>query len=121
MDGFNRDSRGEGEVATSVIYRLFTRGRRRGVHHFHGATYFLRPGKKEGGGVGIQIMGMEIAVDPSLLFHQALSNYGNYELRDERRSAYCDVRIEEVYRFEGRIRRSNRDRVRTRGATETSR
>lgn len=66
-------------------------------------------------------MGMEIAVDPSLLFHQALSNYGNYELRDERRSVYCDVRIEEVYRFEGRIRRSNRDRVRTRGATETSR
>lgn len=51
-------------------------------------------------------MGMEIAVDPSLLFHQALSNYGNYELRDERRSASLDVRIEEVYRFEGRIRRS---------------
>lgn len=89
-------------MATSVIYRLFTRGRRREVHHFHGDV-FLTSG---GGGGGIQIMGMEIAVDPSLLFHQALSNYGNYELRDERRSASLDVRIEVVYRFEGRIRRS---------------
>lgn len=70
--------------------------------------------------MGIQIMGMEIAVDPSLLFHQAFSNYGNYELRDERRSVYCDVRIEEVYRFEGRIRRSNRDRVRTRSNRDLS-
>lgn len=35
-------------MATSVIYRLFTRGRRREVHHFHGDV-FLTSG---GGGVG---------------------------------------------------------------------
>lgn len=75
-------------MATSVIYRLFTRGRRREVHHFHGDVFLTSGG---GGGGGFRLWEWKLRLTPPFSFIKLFRITGitNYETRDAPLPSMC--------------------------------